>query len=285
MKRDRIGNTARTAMLVLGFLLAYLSPLWVQTVLLWLFDATPHLSNSSWEFPIRLFSTAATIGVVLLFGHIPEKRSLASMGFVKRRCLSDYGIGLLTGSGLFTASILICLLCGAVRVSVSSTVSVGRLAIYLAGYMVQGLSEEVLCRSYLMTALRERMSPSATVLFSALVFAVLHLGNTGLTVIGFLNVFLFGVLAGIYFLRQGSVWGVAALHTAWNVVQGNVFGVQVSGNSVSASLLSTTVQNDLWWLHGGDFGLEGGIAVTAVLLIATAAILWRSHAKPSPSIK
>ena len=275
----------RAALTAAACIAAYLSTSWIQTALFLFLDGKPHLSNSPWLTVLRLFSAAATIGVVLLFGRVLEKRPFTSMGFVRSRALPDYGLGFLAGSVLFAVAALVCLLCGAVRIERSASASPWWIAAYLIGFMVQGLSEEMLCRGYLLTALRERMSSSAAVLFSALVFAALHMGNAGLTVIGFLNVLLFGVFAGMVFLRCGSIWGIAALHTAWNFVQGNVFGVQVSGNDVTVSLLSTTTQNDLWWLHGGDFGLEGGIAVTAVLMIASTTILWRSHAKPSPSIK
>ena len=267
----------RAALTAAACIAAYLSTSWIQTALFLFLDGKPHLSNSPWLTVLRLFSAAATIGVVLLFGRVLEKRTFTSMGFVRSRALPDYGLGFLAGNVLFAAAALICLLCGAVRIERAASASPWWMAAYLTGFMVQGLSEEVLCRGYFLTALRQRMSSSAAVLFSALVFAVLHLGNTGLTVIGFLNVFLFGVFAGMVFLRCGSVWCIAALHTAWNFVQGNVFGVQVSGNDVTVSLLSTTPQGDAWYLHGGAFGLEGGVAVTATLLIATAIVAWRSR--------
>ena len=56
------------------------------------------------------------------------------------------------------------------------------------------------------------------------------------------------------------------MHTIWNFCQGNFFGLEVSGNPQSASILAsnyTASSRDL--LTGGGFGPEGGLCVTAVI--------------------
>ena len=70
------------------------------------------------------------------------------------------------------------------------------------------------------------------------------------------------------FLKTGNIWLVSALHTSWNFVQGNVFGVLVSGGTPSVSILSTAPTDLKDLINGGPFGLEGGIAVTIVVTIA-----------------
>ena len=75
------------------------------------------------------------------------------------------------------------------------------------------------------------------------------------------------MFAALYFIRRGSIWGIAALHTAWNFVQGNIFGCYVSGINFYQSVFTTEIDNALSPINGGWFGPEGGLAVTAVLLI------------------
>ena len=55
----------------------------------------------------------------------------------------------------------------------------------------------------------------------------------------------------------------------WNFVQGNIFGIPVSGMKIKASVLSFSQQGN-YLINGGDFGLEGGLAVTLVLVVSIA---------------
>jgi len=77
---------------------------------------------------------------------------------------------------------------------------------------------------------------------------------------------LFGIFAGVYFIRRGNIWGVAAVHSIWNFAQGNIFGVLVSGNDFGTTIFTSTINENLTILNGGDFGLEGGILTTIVMV-------------------
>ena len=54
-------------------------------------------------------------------------------------------------------------------------------------------------------------------------------------------------------------------HITWNYFQGNVFGFKVSGTEVEGMLSTTYSQDNIW--NGGAFGPEGGLFVTAIILI------------------
>jgi len=78
---------------------------------------------------------------------------------------------------------------------------------------------------------------------------------------------LFGLFASVYALKFNSIWGVCAIHSAWNFVQGNIFGLQVSGMDKMVTIWRfEAIGND--YITGGDFGPEGGLSVSIVLLIA-----------------
>lgn len=224
------------------------------------------LSGNSYMI-ISLFSTAAMILVTLLFCKLIQKRKMTSLGFVKKDMIKEYLAGMGFGFLFFTVAILICVLTGAVKFNgFSANFSIGIFILFFLGYLVQGMSEEVLCRGYFMVSVSRRYPVVAAILANSVLFAALHLLNNGISILAFINLVLFGVFASIYFLKRGSIWGVAAFHSIWNLVQGNVYGVLVSGIESDCSVFSTTMVEGKELLNGGAFGLEGGIAVTIVYI-------------------
>ena len=74
---------------------------------------------------------------------------------------------------------------------------------------------------------------------------------------------------------------VGAIHSMWNFAQGNLFGIPVSGLVGSPSPLVTEMGEGKWQtlVNGGSFGLEGGLAVTAVLAVACVTVWFASTKK------
>lgn len=228
----------------------------------------------AWMTLVQLFSTVGLVGTVLFYVLKVEKRSCLSLGLERRGAVGEYVIGLGIGALLFSGAVAIGCLSGQMTLQWNRHVSVGMIIAFFLGYLVQGFSEELLCRGYFMMSMARGCPVWVCVLSNALLFAVLHLGNPGMTPLAFINLTLFGFFASVYTLRRGSLWGVAALHSIWNFAQGNVFGLSVSGLGTTESLFTaTTTQGAAGALiHGGAFGPEGGIAVTMVL--AAGALLW-----------
>ena len=119
-----------------------------------------------------------------------------------------------------------------------------------------------------MVSLTRRYSIPFGIIFNSLFFACLHLLNPGMSVLPFINIFLFGVLASLMFIKTGSIWMCAATHSIWNFVQGNVFGIKVSGNDLIDTVFAGDMISGKEILNGGDFGLEGGLVTSIVLIIA-----------------
>ena len=222
--------------------------------------------------PIDLCCTSVTIAFAVIYCLKIEGRNLLSMGFVKRRAVVEYVVGLAIGFAMFSLVMLICKLSGAFELSLAPnlTASVPMLTAFFGGFVIQGLSEEVLCRSYLLNSLCPKTGVPIALAISSVAFSLLHIGNTAISPLALINIALFGIFAGIYFLRRGSIWGVAAIHTAWNFAEGNIFGVRVSGVTLSTSVFTATADESLALLNGGQFGAENGLAMTLALLIAIA---------------
>ncbi len=302
LKRQGIDQTPpRTGMVILTFFLVFLVSMLAQSILLSFFQvgsilssdvfremiASPPQSYSEvmsyvaallssfpdWFMVVQLFSTAVTIAACLFYCRVMEKRSWVSLGFTKKGAALEYAVGLGIGLILFGAAVAFCCATGQLTLSVTPSPAVGMILLYFLGFMVQGMSEEILCRSYLMVSMQNGCPLWVAILTNALIFTLLHLGNPGVTPLALINLMLFGIFASLYTLRRGSIWGIGAIHTVWNFAQGNIFGISVSGLSGNPSLLTATTSEGGALIHGGAFGMEGGLGVTIVLVIGCAVML------------
>lgn len=225
---------------------------------------------------LSLLATIVTVGLVLAYCLILEKRSLLSLGFSKRGAVREYTGGLLGGVILFSLPVLLCLVTKTLTLSSAATApSWGLILLFFGAFLIQGLAEELLCRSYLMVSLSRGLPTWLSVILNALLFSLLHLGNPGISLLPLVNIFLFGVFASLLTLRRGSIWMVAGMHSMWNFAQGNLFGIPVSGLEGLPSPLAAEMADGGWQtlLSGGAFGVEGGLAVTVTLILACGVVL------------
>jgi membrane protease YdiL (CAAX protease family) len=240
--------------------------------------------GNPWVMQGMLFSTVGLSAGVLIYCRAIERRSFASMGIRRSQAVREYLIGAAVGLILLAAAAALCLATGALHVERIASVSAGFLAfllVFLIGFILQGFSEELLCRGYFMVSLARRQSLFVAVIVSSVAFSFLHLMNPGVfeQPLAIMNIVLFGVFVAIYVLKRGDIWGAAAAHSLWNFAQGNLFGIAVSGTANLPSLVYLRAPDATeapWasWINGGVFGLEGGLAVTVVLAAATAIILF-----------
>lgn len=188
---------------------------------------------------------------------------------------------------MFSACVLFSFLFGGLKIAgIAPDFSIGIFALYLLGYMVQGMAEEVLCRGYFLGSYARRYPVYAAVLANSLLFASLHLLNSGITVLAFINLTLFGIFASLYFIRRGSIWGIGAFHSVWNLVQGNFYGIQVSGTPLGNSLFTTKLTEGRPLLNGGSFGMEGSLICTFVYVVGIVVLLrCRNQNNGIPEVK
>jgi membrane protease YdiL (CAAX protease family) len=222
---------------------------------------------------VQLFSTLLATIVAILFCRLIEKRRLSSMGLRRGNILSEYLVGSGFGIALISLCVGLCALFGGLKLSTSSF-SVGVWLLYLVGFLIQGMSEEVMCRGYMMISVSRKNALWLAVMTNSVMFALLHIANPGFGLLPLINITLFGMLESVYVLKRGNLWGACAIHSLWNFFQGNVFGVSVSGTGTGASPFSATMTDGMEWLNGGTFGLEGGVVVTVVIALATLAAIF-----------
>ena len=146
------------------------------------------------------------------------------------------------------------------------------LCLFFVGYLFQGMSEEVLFRGYLYKRLNTFLPLPMVIALTSLLFAVMHLGNDGISILAFINLVIFGVFTALIRYHSNSLWFIGALHSAWNFTQGPLLGVAVSGNGNQQFVLFSKLSDTTTLINGGSFGLEGSLITTLILLVAIFAI-------------
>ncbi len=223
---------------------------------------------------LSLFATVMITITAVVYCKFIEKRRISSMGFRKNKAVLEYLCGVPVGFVMFSAAVLLCLVTGAVEYQgFEGNISVGMLFVMLLGFIVQGMSEEVLCRGYFLVSLSRKTSLAAAVIISSTAFSLLHLFNSGFSVLPFINITLFGAFAAVYMLKRGNIWGVCGIHSIWNFVQGNFYGLSVSGMGKMDTVIRMSPVSEHDVINGGAFGPEGGLAVTAVCVIGIIIVL------------
>lgn len=216
-----------------------------------------------------LFSTVFGTVLSIVYCRFIEKRPLVSMGIRKDKAVSSYLKGMLTGLAMFSGVVILNVISGAMSFKGFNTnLNIGLLVIYFFAWLVQGMSEEFIFRGFLMNSIGGKHSMFSAVVISAAAFSLAHILNSGVTVLALVNIFLFGVFMSLYMICSDNIWGVSAVHAIWNFSQGNIFGISVSGTDSGETLFLTESSAGKDIINGGDFGAEGGITITIILIIA-----------------
>ena len=231
----------------------------------------------------QLLSTLLTAVVVILYCKLVERRSLYSMGFVKNNAVPSYFIGIAAGFAMFSATLLISYAAGGVRYVGTDMYNVGIYVLYCVGWLLQGAEEEIVCRGYFMPSLSTKMPLWAAVLISSLFFSLMHLFNTGFNLIVLVNLTLTGIMFAVFAIRFDNLWVCCAVHSVWNLVQGNFYGLPVSGmfTGPTAFRFELCDVSEIW--TGGAFGLEGSLSETIVMIVVIAAVTLIPRRKRSGS--
>lgn len=218
----------------------------------------------------ELFSFVIILLLFIFWVKVIEKNPLSTLGFVRRNWLKYLGWGIMLSLLQMGVIALV------YQVSGIGSFELNELSLepilFILGlfpfWLLQGGTEEVATRGWLLTRIAARTNLPLAIGISSSLFGILHLGNSGVTFLSVLNIVLDGVLAGLLFIYTDSIWLVAAQHGTWNYVQGNLLGFQVSGTGADASIFSFTMGPGPDWLTGGAFGAEGSIITTLVLLLS-----------------
>ena len=215
--------------------------------------------------------------VAVLYWKLIEKKPLSEMGLTKR--FGNYFIGVLIGIFLLAVSVAFIVLTGNIEFQgVFKNANIPIIFLLFGGFVIQGATEEFLCRGIVLQTLKEKTSLPIAIAVSTVMFIIPHwsslfAGEMIYGVIGVANLVLISIIFSLLTIRFKSIWAACGLHSFWNAILYSVFGLNLSGNdeTVTAVFNMQSVGKNIW--NGGEYGVEASIITTIVLSIA-AAIIW-----------
>lgn len=231
------------------------------------------LASTFFEQSMMYIQMIAFIGAVMIMYALFERGKGFDMGWRQSHALT-YGLsGSVWGIVLITASFVLVWAMGGLRI-VGFSLNGEVLTSLLSGiilYALVAINEELVSRGYIQGLVRRRFGITVAIVVTSLIFAALHLGNAHVfeTPFSIINLFLVGVLLGLTREVTGGLWVPIGIHFTWNLFQGNVYGISVSGNDLGKSILETEQTTAHHYISGGYFGLEGSVIASLVIIAGT----------------
>ena len=216
-------------------------------------------------------------GVALLYWKLIEKKPLSEMGLTKH--FGNYFIGAIIGVLLLAVSVVAIILTGNIEYhGVFENADILVIVLLIGGFVVQGATEEILCRGVVFRSLKEKTSLAIAMDISTLMFIIPHLsslfdGGVIYGVFGIINLLLISTIFSLLTIRFKSIWAACGLHSFWNAVLYSVLGLNLSGNdeTVTAIFNMQSVGENIW--NGGVYGIEASLITTVVLAFAAILIM------------
>lgn len=186
--------------------------------------------------------------------------------------------GLAIGGGCFAVCYALIVALGGYDVTLNTTVDwTAWWGVILMAGAQAGIVEEILFRGVILRFLEELLGTWFAVAASGLIFGIVHLSNPDATWQGAIGIALeAGLFFGVLYALTRSLWVLMGVHAAWNIVQGPLFGVAISGTGDTASILESRARGSEL-ISGGIFGAEASFVTIAVMLAVTVFLAVRLH--------
>ncbi len=261
------------------------------------FAATSANELVPFELPLpvaQLLASGAPAVVAVLLVMFSRRflgaRSLTDYGLTIDRCwLIDLTVGFAVA--VFAVSIPFLVAMGAGWAEIAATFDAGDLAlwpgilVYAVAMVCTGFWEELVLRGVFLCnaadGLRRWLSPHRAIAgglaLSAVVFAVGHLGQTG--VVTLLTFVLSGVVLGVVYLVSGNLALVIGAHAAFNITANVLFSRGGENTAGLSAIMRIEVDPTLTLLRPG-----GLLEAAAFLLLGVFALLWLRHSRGTVAI-
>ena len=226
---------------------------------------------------IMYYGYIVMAGVALLYWKLIEKKPLSEMGLTNR--FGNYFVGVLAGVLLLAVSVAAIVFTGSIEYhGIYNNADILMILFLFGGFIIQGATEEILCRGIVLHTLKEKTSVAVAVNVSTVLFIMPHcssLFEQGVVygILGVCNLALISTIFSLLTIRFKSIWAACGLHSFWNAILYSVLGLNLSGNdeNVTAIFNMQSVGKNIW--NGGEYGIEASIITTVVLAVA-ATIIW-----------
>lgn len=202
-----------------------------------------------------------------------EKRKITE--FSKNHIVKSLTTGFVLGALLQSLTIMVIYLKGGY--SVLSVNSISFIIKPLTLAFTSAIIEETFFRGIIFRIVEEKLGSYFALIISALLFGMMHLANPNSSLTVALGLAIqAGLLLAAAYIYSRNLWFPIAIHFAWNFTQSAIFGANVSGKSVTKTLITSKISGADWFT-GGQFGPEGSVQATLFCLTATIILLILSH--------
>jgi membrane protease YdiL (CAAX protease family) len=202
-----------------------------------------------------------------------EKRKITE--FSKVGMVKGLAIGVILGAILQSLTILVIYLKGGY--SIISINPIQFLIPPLTMAFTSAIFEETLTRGIIFRITEEKLGSYFALIISAVLFGAAHLANPNSSLATAIGVAIeAGLLLGAAYIYSRNLWFPIAIHFAWNFTQAAIFGANVSGYTISKTLITSKIQGAEWFT-GGNFGPEASIQATVFCCAAAIILLALSH--------
>jgi membrane protease YdiL (CAAX protease family) len=232
-----------------------------------------------------------------------DRRSVASLGLRPHRSVSLFVAGGFCGAAAIAFLFGVLWLTRSIVINgpspeafeAGTSRTIGMLALHALLFCAVGFVEELLFRGYAWQNLAAMFSTRGAMWMQAVLFALIHLGNTSLSAMNATGgenqatamqtamneawrampgIALVGVFFALAYQKTGSLWFPIGFHAAWNFCLGCIFSLPVSG--ISLFRLWDVSPTGSTWITGGSFGAEGSLLLLPILVV----MIWLLQRQP-----
>jgi membrane protease YdiL (CAAX protease family) len=209
--------------------------------------------------------------IIITFRKFLDRKTIFSMGFSFKNRFRDLGAGFIIAMVIMVGGSLILYTTNQIGLT-AIPFKVSGIFFSFILFVIVALNEEILFRGYILNNLLDTSNKYVALLISALIFSMLHSLNPNFSFLAFINILLAGIILGSTYIFTRNIWFPISLHLFWNFLQGPVMGYSVSGMKIESIYKVNLTGSDI--INGGQFGFEGSLVCTLLLIPAILMILF-----------
>ena len=150
--------------------------------------------------------------------------------------------------------------------------------ISIAFGILTAIFEEVLFRGILFRLIEGKLGSYLALIICSVLFGLGHLMNGNSSFFIVFAISIISILLTAAYMYARNLWFPIAIHFAFNFAQGDIFGIAVSGEPASTSIIVSKLEGSEWFT-GGGWGIEASVQIVIFSLLAGIILLVLCHRK------